>query len=164
MEQTSQPEKNGSNLSMAEKRGLYPREFRNRNLKPHMLIFAAVVTVILLWARTVLPNSAFHNVLLKSAIILPVFIMILTRSEKLVFVLLPDSIEVDGAVLISFDKIHKVKLHKNKAVISYTDSLEKDKKATIIFSDLSKPSRNEAKPALIQWLHEHDLQALITEN
>lgn len=163
MKQISESAKHENNFNIEEQRSLYPREFRNRDLKPYMFVGVAVVTIILLWARSVLSDSGFRSVLVKSAIILPVFIMVLTRSKKLVFVLLPDSIEIDGLFSISFDKIHKVKLHKNKAVISYTDSLEKEGKATIIFSDLNKPTRNEAKPALIQWLHEHNLQSLITE-
>lgn len=162
MEQTSEPAaKRENNISATGQHSLYPREFRNRNLKTYMFIFVAAVAILLLWARSILSDSAFRSVLLKSAIILPAPVIVFSRSEKLVFVLQPDSIEVGGDTLISFDKILKVKLHKNMAVISYNDSLAKEQKATIIFSDLSKPSRNEAKSALVQWLNEHNLQALI---
>lgn len=130
---------------------------------PYMYIFIVAVTIILLFARSVLSDYAFRNVLMKCAIMLPVPILVLTKSKKLVFVLLPEGIEVDGDLLIPYDKISKVKLQKNKAVISYADSSEKEGKAAIIFSDLDKLARSEAKPALIEWLHEHNLQTLITE-
>lgn len=162
MEQPLKSAKNEHNLDMSGQLSPYPREFRNRDLKPILLVFAVIMTIILLWARSALSDSAFHNVLMKCAIVLPAVIIVVTRSKKLVFVLLPDSIEIGGAFLISCDKIHKVKLHKHRAVISYADSSEKEKKATIVFSDLDKPTRAEAKPALIQWLGEHNLQSLIT--
>lgn len=156
----TKPKENSQNT--AEQHSSYPREFRNRDLKTYMFIFIAVVTILFLWARSVLSDSAFNKFLMKSALMLPVLIMVFTRSGKLVFVLLPDSIEIGGAISITGDKILKVKLHKNMAVISYNDSLAKEQKATIIFSDLSKPSRNEAKSALIQWLNEHNLQELVS--
>lgn len=160
--QTSESAKNDNGLSMAGEHSLYPREFRNRDFKLLLFLFVSAVAIILLWAYEAMPYYSFRNIILSRFwIVLPVPIMVLSKSNKKVFTLLPDSIEIGNYILISCDNIQKIKLTKSLAVIFYNDSFGKEKKADIDFSELS--SHDEARSALLTWFHEHGLQSRITE-
>lgn len=147
----------------AEQLSTYPKEFRCPDIKPLLFMAFIAVALIFLWARSNLGDAGFRYVLMRSVIVLPVFLIVYSRSEKIVFTLLSDGMNIGDKTLIPFDKINKVTLRKNVAWVFFSDLSGKEKKDVINFCDISKPSRSEAKSALIQWFHEHNSQTLITE-
>lgn len=163
MEQISESEKKESNQSTAKQPSTYPNEFRSPDARPLLFMIFIAIALVFLGARSLLSNSDFRYVLVRSVIVLPVFFVIYSRSEKVVFSLLPDGIRLGDKTLIPCDKINKVKLQKNITWIFFRDSSGKEKKNVINFCDINKTTRSEAKPAMVQWLREHNLQALITE-
>lgn len=161
MKQTSEPEKKESQTGTAEQHPAYPKEFRSTDAKPMLIMGFIAIAMVFLWARSILSDSGFRSVMVRSAIVLPVFFILYSQSEKVVFALLPDGINLGDKTLIPCDKIKNVKLRKNYAWIFYSNPSEKEKKCVVNFCNVNKFSRGEAKPALVQWLREHNLQELI---
>lgn len=158
MQHSSESVKNDNNSGAIRGESSYPREFRNRDHTLLVLLMVGALAAVFLWAMNT-PSSLSVKLMPLTPII--AIMMVLSKSKKLVFVLLPNSIEIGGDVSISYDKIQKVKLWSGYAVIVYTDSSGEEKETAIMFGDLALSK--EAKPALRAWLNEHNLQSLVTE-